>query len=91
MYKKIAPNGKISIVYNSETGTPLNGLFDKEGNLGVLEGTGLFRVEVVKIQMTELNKDNGWFLNNKTYIYWILGLVAANQLYKRIRRKPAAN
>lgn len=87
--KKIAPNGNISIVYKSKTGSPVNGLFDKEGNLWVLEGMGIFKSQVVKVQLTELNKANVWFTNNKKYIYWVLGIVAATILFNQIRRKNA--
>jgi hypothetical protein len=88
--KKIAPNGEISIVYKSDTGSPLNGVFDKEDNLWVLEGLGLFKSEVKKVQMKEISKAKVWFSNNKKYIYGFVGLTALTLLFKKLRRKNAS-
>jgi hypothetical protein len=88
--KKIGPNGEISIVYKSTTGSPINGVFDKEGNLWVLEGLGVFESRVIKVELTQISKAKVWFSNNKKYIYGLVALVTMIMLFKKIRRKNAS-
>jgi hypothetical protein len=88
--KKISSNGEVSIVYKSDTGSPINGIFDKEGNMWVLEGLGLFKSSVTKVQMTEINKGKVWFSNNKNYIYGLIGILVFTILFKGFRRKKAS-
>jgi hypothetical protein len=89
--KKITSNGEISIVYKSDTGSPVNGIFDKEGNLWVLEGLGLFKSEVKKVKMKEISTTKVWFYNNKKYIYGFVALIAFTLLFKKLRRKKVSS
>lgn len=88
--KKITPNGEISIIYKSDTGSPVNGVFDKEDNLWVLEGLRLFKSGVKKVQVKEVSKAKVWFSNNKKYIYAFVGLVTLTILFKKFKRKNAS-
>ncbi|RFS16654.1 hypothetical protein [Emticicia sp. C21] len=55
--RKIAPNGKVTIAYTSPLGWhPTGGLFDKVGNLWVLENNDLNQVRVIKVNRTDLSK-----------------------------------
>lgn len=55
--RKIAVNGKVSIAYTSPLGWhPTDGLFDKDGNLWVLENNSLNQVRVIKVNHADLSK-----------------------------------
>lgn len=78
--KKISPAGEVIIVYKSNRGAPLNGLFDKTGNLWVLDGE-----KVSKVTMTEISKTKVWYSNNRIYIYALLGIAALILLIKKLK------
>src|SRR6218665_356634 len=55
--RKILPNGKVSIAYTSPMSWhPTGGLFDKEGNLWVLENNDSNQVRVIKVNRADLSK-----------------------------------
>ncbi|RYU96640.1 hypothetical protein [Emticicia agri] len=55
--RKIQTNGKISIAYTAPLGWhPTGGLFDKSGNLWVLENNSLNQVRVTKVNRADLAK-----------------------------------
>lgn len=82
--KKIRPDGEVTIVYKSEKSAPINGLFDKSGNLWVLEHDGLKRAKLTKVSIGQL-----WFSNNSKYLFGLIGLLVVSvfttQIIKRLR------
>lgn len=55
--RKILTNGKVSIVYTSPLGWhPTGGLFDKGGNLWVLENNDANQVRTIKVNQADLSK-----------------------------------
>jgi hypothetical protein len=79
--KKINQNGEIAIVYKSENGSPINGLFDSSGSLWVLDNVG-----VKKVELTEISKEQVWFSNNSKYLFGLTGLVAVLLIIRRLIR-----
>lgn len=80
--RKVLPTGNVIVVYKSKKGAPVNGLFDKEGNLWVLENE-----RVKKVELAEVSKGQAWFSNNSKYLFVLIGCVIIPLFIRQLIKK----
>lgn len=84
--KRISPEGEISTVYISKSGSPVGGLFDSEGNMWILETVGLYDVRIVKSHVKSLKESSAWIRNDDVIIIFLFICIALLCLYV-VRKK----
>ena len=70
--KQILPSGDVSIIYHSGLGAPVAGLFDKKGQMQILEYISPFTTRLVEPELTSISNAELWFKNNVVNTYTIL-------------------
>lgn len=86
--KKISADGRITNIYLSPEGNaPVGGLFDREGNMWVLETVGLYDARIVKISAQSVPKSSLWFRNN--WLAAVLTIAILVFLYCFIKKKKS--
>jgi sugar lactone lactonase YvrE len=86
MVKSINPEGKIeSVLKTSMFWSPINGVFDSEGNLWLMESRLNGKIRVRQIDRNEFYQNNSFFFEN---LFWIILLsIPVVYLIWRIRAK----